>query len=93
MNVNHLPESLDLIIHSQNITENLICGNVLTQTKNNRINIPVVNISVGNIQIKTLTINKLSYEEYKEEKSCLVSTTEPQREVSENRLPLLRKLI
>lgn len=93
VNVNYLPDSSDLIIHSQNITENLRCGNVITQIKNNQINIPVVKISEEKVEIKTLFVNELSYEEYREEKIYVTSTTELQRKVDSDRLSSLRKLI
>lgn len=93
INVNQFPDTNNLLIHNQTITENLICGNVITQTENGKIKIPVSNISEKDIHIKNLTIEELAYEEYREEKTYIVSSEQSQRKANANRISLLRNSI
>lgn len=93
INVSQFPDTSNLLIHNQIIAENLICGNVMTQTKNSRINIPVINILEKNIHIKKLTIEELAYEEYQEEKTYTILSGQSQRKADSSRLSLLRNSI
>lgn len=72
----------NLIIHSQNITKNLMCANVITEVRDDYVLISVINISEQSINVSDFTIDQLTYEKYTEEKACYSATTEPSMEAS-----------
>ena len=83
----------NLIIHSQTIADNLMCGNVIVTVQDQQIIIPVINSSEQSISISKPTLEKLSYENFIEEKSCYLTRSELQTEGSSQRLSLLRESI
>lgn len=59
-------ENSNILIPNQNITESILCGNVVTSVKDNSVWLTVINPTEQPITIKVPTLRNLVHEEYKE---------------------------
>lgn len=55
-------EHKDILIHSQPITDNISCGNVLNQVTNQQLLISVINTSDNPCELEIPSLNKLTHE-------------------------------
>jgi len=62
---NHV-ENDQILIENQNITDSVICGNVVTTVRNKSVLVSLINPTEEIIRIRVPNLNQLSYEKFHE---------------------------
>lgn len=62
----NIAENLNILIPNQNITESIMCGNVVTSVKDKSVWLTVINPTEQSVIIKIPTLSNLVHEEYKD---------------------------
>lgn len=86
-------ETQQVLVHAQNIEENVSCGNVLNKVKDQQVLVSVINTSEESLSIKIPKLQNLSFEIIKESNIMSVIDVQEETPDSKNRIQLLKESI